>query len=97
MIIKQKRYFRWLKNNLEKFANTHQAKIFLFGSSVKKDFFADIDVGVIGNVSRKNIIQLKEQFEESTFPYQVDIINFNHVKNSFKKNIFNNKILWIKH
>lgn len=33
---------------------------------------------------------LKEQFEESTFPYFVDIVHFDKVQNEFKENVFNN-------
>ena len=43
------------------------------------------------------IINLKEYFAESNFPFIVDIINFNKVEESFKKNVLDNKIIWIKH
>jgi hypothetical protein len=62
-----------------------------------KEHFGDLDLGVIGKVENKELIKLKEEFTNSTLPYFVDIINFNKVSNEFKKNIFNNKILWITH
>lgn len=71
-------------------------KFFIFGSSLVKDHFGDIDIGVIGEVKNEDIYKLKEEFTESTFPYFVNIINFNKVSKEFKDNVFNNKILWIR-
>lgn len=69
---------------------------FIFGSSLRKDRFGDIEFGFMGNLSGKDIRKFKESFEESTFPYFVEFINFDKVSKSFKDNVFENKVLWIK-
>ena len=56
----------------------------------------DIDIGVIGKIDDKDLRQLKEEFENSTLPFFVNVINFNHVSEDFKKNVLNSKIIWIK-
>ncbi len=95
-MIKEK-YLEYLINNINKFRQNKKIKFFIFGSSLQKEHFGDIDIGVMGDVSDEEIAKLKEEFENSTFPYFVEIINFNKVSNKFKQNVFNNKILWIKH
>ncbi len=97
MITDEKKYYSSLKKNLlDFFENDKKVQIFIFGSSVKDNRFGDIDIGVIGDVTDKEIRDLKEFFEESNFPFFVDVINFNKVEKSFKENVLNNKILWIK-
>lgn len=97
MIQEQTKYFNRLSSHLLKFfGKKNNPKIFIFGSSAKSNRFADIDVGIMGEVTDKQIRELKEHFEESNFPFFVDIINFNKVDESFKKNVLDNQILWIK-
>lgn len=97
MITDQKKYYNSLKDHfLDFFDNRKNIQIFIFGSSAKSEKFGDIDVGIMGNITGKEINELKEYFEESTFPFLVDIINFNNVEKSFKDNVLNNKVIWIK-
>ena len=70
---------------------------FIFGSSLKKDHFGDIDIAVMGGISIKEIDDLKTKFKNSALPYKIDIINLDKVNKDFKENILNNEILWIKH
>ncbi|MBI3359036.1 MAG: nucleotidyltransferase domain-containing protein [Nitrospirae bacterium] len=73
------------------------AKIFLFGSCLDKtDHFADVDVGIVGKgIDDKKISLIRENMENSTFPYKIDIVNFNEVDDSFKDEIFSKKIKWL--
>lgn len=97
MIADHQKYYSSLKNHLlEFFHNKDDIKIFIFGSSAKNKSFADIDIGIMGDVTTTEIRQLKEFFEESTFPFLVDVINFNNVDESFKNNVLDNKVIWIK-
>jgi len=96
MITSNKKYFNWLKNELENFSKEKNIRVFLFGSSLGYDHFNDIDVALEGDVSAQEIMDLKNHFEESTFPYNIDLVNLNEVKKSFKKNILNQPVLWIK-
>lgn len=97
MIQTQEKYYNQLKKNLlDFFSDKDNVKIFLFGSSIRENKFGDIDVGLMGGVEDKDVRKLKESFEESVFPFFVDIINFNKVEEPFKQNVLNNQITWIK-
>ncbi|MEK9166935.1 MAG: nucleotidyltransferase domain-containing protein [Patescibacteria group bacterium] len=72
------------------------AKFFLFGSCLTGDNFADVDVGLSGEgFDDKKISLLKEELENSTFPYKVDLVNFNEVDESFSTEVFSKKIKWL--
>jgi len=91
------RYLKKITEQVDEFSKNRKVKFFVFGSSLKKEHFGDVDLGVEGEIGNSEIRKLKESFDSSTLPYFVDIINFNKVSDSFKKNVFNNKVLWIKH
>lgn len=93
----KKKYLQIVKDKINKFNQNKNLKFFIFGSCLIKKHFGDFDLGIIGNIKDKSLIELKEEFVNSTLPYFVDVINFNKVSDEFKKNIFNNKILWITH
>lgn len=97
MIQTQEKYYNKLKKNLlDFFVNENNIKVFLFGSSIRENKFGDIDIGLMGEVKEQDVRKLKESFEESTFPFFVDIINFNNVDEPFKQNVLSNQITWIK-
>ncbi|MDP3899955.1 MAG: nucleotidyltransferase domain-containing protein [bacterium] len=74
-----------------------KATFFIFGSALTKSHFGDIDIGAGGKITDAEINVIKDKFENSNLPYFVDVINFNDVSDSFKRNIMhNNKVLWIK-
>ncbi len=94
-MIKEK-YFKKISANLNRFSKGKKVKIFIYGSSLRQDHFGDVDVGMMGEVNDKDIRGLKEEFENSTLPYFVEVVNFNNVSSKFKNNVFNNEILLIK-
>ncbi len=73
-------------------------KVYLFGSRARNKHHAgsDIDlaidakqllgIGIIGNI--------KEEIEESTIPYFVDIVDLNNVDEAMKEEILKDGILW---
>jgi len=93
----RKKYSDQLRELIKKHFNTRQTRVFLFGSSVygKKKFY-DIDVGFLGKIDSKKLNQLCEELEESTLPYEVDLVDFNQVKASFKEYVFSQPVKWIK-
>lgn len=95
-MIKDK-YFQQIKEKINQFSQGKDWKFFVYGSSLGKDHFGDVDLGVMGDAADSKISELKEEFEDSSLPYFIDLVNFNKVSASFKDNVFNNKILWIKH
>ena len=76
------------------------AKIFLFGSRARKDNIpqSDIDIAIDNNnkIEFSILSKIKEDVEESSIPYFVDIIDFNNVSEDFKNQITKNKIIWKK-
>ena len=94
-MIKDK-YLKKIMEQVDKFSKNKDIEFFIFGSSLKKEHFGDVDLGVKGEIKDSEIRRLKESFDNSTIPYFVDVINFNKVSNNFKENVFNNKVLWIK-
>ena len=93
-MVKEK-YLKKIKEKVIQFNQGKNLKFFIFGSSVNKKHFGDLDLGVMGDINDKELYKLKEDFTESTLPYAVDVVNFNKVEEEFRKNVFNNKILWI--
>lgn len=94
-MIKDK-YLKQIKDQVSDFTKNRHVKAFIFGSSLRKEKFSDIDIGLIGDFKTRETMQLKEKIENTTFPFFVDIIDFNKVENSFKNNVLNNDILWIR-
>lgn len=90
---------KYIKEIREEFKNldTKNLEIFIFGSSINKKNFGDIDIGISGKIKKDDLVTLKERFDESTIPYNIDLVHINNASNEFKKNIFNSDLLWIKH
>jgi len=82
-----------LKENLPK-----DSKAFLFGSRARGDCSrnSDIDIGILaGNLDNKIIVKMKEIIDESFIPFDVDIVDFSKVKDSFKKEALRSAVQWI--
>lgn len=79
------------------FSGRKNIQVFIFGSSVVKKKFGDIDIGIAGDIRAYDAARLKETLELSNFPFVVDVIDFNRIDDKFKKNVFKQKILWITH
>ena len=87
----QKRITEIIKKHLGK-----NVKAFVFGSSVKKENFNDIDVAIMGeNIDLKKISSIINELEESLIPYKVDIIDLNKTDEKFKNKILKGKIIWL--
>jgi predicted nucleotidyltransferase len=78
-----------LKKNLNS-----QAKVYLFGSSVKGDYkkFSDIDIA-IENGDKEAITNIRYQIENLNIPYKVEIIDLSKVSKEFKKEILKTGVL----
>ena len=94
-MIKDK-YLKKITEQVGEFSKNKDVKFFIFGSSLKKEHFGDVDLGVMGDIKNSETRKLKESFDDSTLPYSIDIVDFNKASDSFKKNVFSNKVLWIK-
>jgi predicted nucleotidyltransferase len=62
----------------------------IFGSRAKGNYKtgSDIDLAIMNNVTTETISKLKGDFEESSLPYIVDILNYQDLKHKeMKKHI----------
>ena len=71
-------------------------EIFIFGSRVQgvAKEYSDVDIALRSDleIPFENILKLKALFEESTFPYKVDIVDLNAIKQEFLNLIQNDLV-----
>ena len=87
-----------LRRLLEEFRAHHEGgirKVYLFGSRVwgKPWRGSDFDLAVEGNP--KTLMHLKEFLEESTFPFEVDVVSLSEVDKRLKCKILEKGERWI--
>lgn len=73
---------------LRKYIDPLKQTAFIFGSVATKKMrrSSDIDIGIEGEkLSSQTYFSIKDEFEESDIPYTVDIVQFSHVDERFKK------------
>jgi len=73
------------------------AEIFIFGSRTqgKAQKYSDVDIALKGEIPFMDLLKVRALFENSTFPYKVDIIDLDNVKSEFL-NIIKNDLHKIK-
>lgn len=91
------KYIKEIKTQINSHFNKRKVKVFIFGSSLINKNFKDIDIGLMGYIKKGEANSLKASILESTLPYFVDVVDFKKVTPDFKKNVLENKILWIRH
>lgn len=71
------------------FIDPNEYQIFVFGSRAtgKAKKFSDYDIGIIGKkpIAWKTLSLAEEAFEESDFPFKVDLVDFSLVSDKFRK------------
>ena len=90
-------YLQDLKDVITAFDPKGLNRYFVFGSSVRKDRFHDIDIGVLGNrASSKNLAALQEYFYDCAIPYPVQVVDFDAADVDFRTYVFDNEpLVWI--
>lgn len=81
---------------LKKRLSSKDTQVFIFGSAVRENRFRDVDIGVMGKADKAALSLLREDFEESNFPYIVDIVDFAQVSQGFKQKVFEDKVVWLQ-
>ena len=75
-----------------------KAQIYLFGSRARKDNLPQSDIDItIDNENKIDLLTLsniKEEIEESTIPFTVDIVDLNNISEDLKKQILKDRIKW---
>ncbi len=85
MIYMEERHEKILRDILKKYPFT----FYLFGSRVRGDQkkFSDLDICFFEDIPWSIRGHIKEDFEESRLPYQVDLVDWNLCDESFKNAI----------
>lgn len=81
------RHINFIKEMLKKNIPNPEAKFYIFGSRAKGNNrpYSDIDIAIdYCDLTSVQKSKLKSDFENSTFPYEVDIIDLNTIKENFK-------------
>ena len=64
-------------------------EIFIFGSRVQGNAleYSDVDIALkdVKKISFEILLKLRARFEDSTFPYKVDIVDLNNLKENFRE------------
>ena len=93
MIDLEKKYIDFIKQTVNKFL--HDYKLYIFGSRVKNRAkeYSDIDIAIDSfELTSEVKSKLEAYFENSTLPYEVDIVNLNTISDDFKKIIENDLV-----
>lgn len=91
------KYISQIKEIIFSVIDKNEYKVFLFGSRAAKKSknYSDVDIGILGKkplgVEYYKIINLIEQ---STIPYEVDIVDFALVDDKFKEIALQEIELW---
>ncbi|MEI6886785.1 MAG: nucleotidyltransferase domain-containing protein [bacterium] len=76
-----------IKIILNKYLDNRENTTFIFGSRALGNYkkYSDYDIGIEGKkLDSLKQSYLEEEFENSNFPYSVDIVDFNQVTDRFK-------------
>ena len=91
------RYIEQVKKVVTTFDPRGSNRYFLFGSSVRRGKFHDIDLAVVGNtVSQKKLSDLRDSLYDSNIPYKVDVVDFDAADSDFREYVLHNEpVVWI--
>ncbi len=81
------RHVEFIKDMLKKHISNPEAKFYIFGSRAKGKNrpYSDVDIAIdCPDLTLDRKLKLESDFENSTFPYEVDIVDLNTIKESFK-------------
>ena len=81
------KYIDFIKETI--LAEIPNVEIYIFGSRVQGNAleYSDVDIALKNEekISIESILKLKVKFENSTFPYKVDIVDLKNLKDEFRE------------
>ena len=92
----EERHLNFIKETLKKYIADPEAKFYIFGSRARGKFreYSDVDIAIDSSDLTSTIkSKLELEFENSTFPYEVDIVDLNNIKESFRNLIQDDLVL----
>ena len=81
------RHLDFVKETLKRHIKNPDAKFYIFGSRAKGKYreYSDVAIAIVcPGMTLDEKLRLESDFENSTFPYEVDIVDLNTVKDYFK-------------
>lgn len=91
-------YDNQIKDIIFRHLDPKDYQVFLFGSraSQTNSTYSDYDIGIMGKNSLPATIKadIEDELEQSNIPFIVEIVDFHHVSNIFKKTALKEAILW---
>lgn len=91
-------YLFLLRKLVLDYVHSYPIKVYLYGSRAKGTAHktSDIDIALLSDVKLPTgfIAGLKELIEESSIPYQVDVVDLNQVDDNFRNKILTEAKLW---
>ena len=80
------KYINFIKETI--LAEIPNVEIYIFGSRVQGNAleYSDVDIALKDDekISIESILKLRIKFENSTFPYKVDIVDLKNLKDEFR-------------
>ena len=78
---------------------TLPVRVYLFGSRADGSarMASDIDIGVlpVGSIPFDALSRLRSAFEESTIPYEVDVVDLSRVEPAFRDKVLREGVAWV--
>ena len=90
------RHLNFIKETLKKYIPNPEAKFYIFGSRARGKFreYSDVDIAIdCPDLETSVKTKLEIEFENSTFPYEVDIVDLNNIKENFRNLIQDDLVL----
>ena len=81
------RHLNFIKEMLKKHITYPDARFYIFGSRAKGKYreYSDVDIAIdCPDMTLEQKWKLESDFENSTFPYEVDIVDLNNIQEYFK-------------
>lgn len=77
------RYVDFIRNTITSILP--DVEIFIYGSRVqgKAREYSDVDIALKGDIAFNNLLKLRALFEDSTFPYKVDVVDLDSLTPEF--------------
>lgn len=94
----EERHLNFIKETLKKYVPSPDAKFYIFGSRARGKYreYSDVDIAIDSpDLTSEIKTKLEFEFENSTFPYEVDIVDLNTIKENFKTLIQDDLVLLI--
>jgi len=97
----KKRYIEKVREMILKYFRNEPVKVFIFGSRAlgTAGVGSDVDIGIQAkrgvSVEKLKLAKLREELEESTIPYKIDVVDMNDTSAEFRREA-KKKIIYLK-